>query len=207
MKMTPARSVCALALMIAAQPAFAEPIYYQGIFDAETPAAAAQSAAPIATNLEKIAASDPNLNLSKNEAGEVDGMAMSSDVFFGFGEAQLSQAAQATLKSLASELASAGRLTITGHTDSIGAERPNFRLGMQRANAVRNWLIEQAGIAPENIGVASAGETRPIADNVTANGQDNAEARALNRRVEFTFKTGQTQQAASVKPTATEGVL
>ena len=113
MKLTPARIACAFVLMVAAQPAVAEPVDYQGIFDAKTPIEAAQTATPITTKLERIAASDPNLDLSKNEAGEIDGMAMSADVLFGFGETELSQEAQATLKSLASQLVGTGGLTLS----------------------------------------------------------------------------------------------
>ncbi|RMF59783.1 MAG: OmpA family protein, partial [Bacteroidetes bacterium] len=66
-----------------------------------------------------------------------------------------------------------------GHTDSTGPDDYNLRLSQARAEAVRAYLIERFGIAPERLVARGYGESQPIADNVTATG------RTLNRRVEF----------------------
>ncbi|GIV58735.1 MAG: hypothetical protein KatS3mg042_1648 [Rhodothermaceae bacterium] len=71
------------------------------------------------------------------------------------------------------------RLEIAGHTDSTGPDDYNLRLSQARAEAVRAYLIERFGIAPERLVARGYGESQPIADNVTATG------RTLNRRVEF----------------------
>ncbi|QXD16858.1 OmpA family protein [Rhodocaloribacter litoris] len=71
------------------------------------------------------------------------------------------------------------RLEIAGHTDSTGPDDYNLRLSQQRAEAVRTYLIERFGIAPERLLARGYGETRPLADNDTPTG------RTLNRRVEF----------------------
>ena len=71
------------------------------------------------------------------------------------------------------------RLTIIGHTDSKGTDAYNMALGMRRAIAVRDKLIE-FGLDPARIlGVESRGESEPIAPN------DTAEGRFENRRIEF----------------------
>ena len=71
------------------------------------------------------------------------------------------------------------RLTIIGHTDSKGTDAYNMALGMRRAIAVRDKLIE-FGLDPARIlGVESRGESEPIAPNDTDQG------RFENRRIEF----------------------
>jgi hypothetical protein len=67
------------------------------------------------------------------------------------------------------------RIDLVGHTDDLGAEAANHRLGGQRANAVQAWL-ESNQVAVGN--VSSQGELLPATDNKTAQGQ------AANRRVE-----------------------
>ena len=71
------------------------------------------------------------------------------------------------------------RLTIIGHTDSKGTDAYNMALGMRRAIAVRDKLIE-FGLDPARIlSVESRGESEPIAPNDTDQG------RFENRRIEF----------------------
>ena len=71
------------------------------------------------------------------------------------------------------------KLTIIGHTDSKGSDAYNMALGMRRAVAVRDKLIE-FGLDPARIlGVESRGESEPIAPNDTDQG------RFENRRIEF----------------------
>ena len=71
------------------------------------------------------------------------------------------------------------RLTIIGHTDSKGSDEYNMALGMRRAVAVRDKLLE-FGLDPARIlGVESRGESEPIAPNDTEQG------RFENRRIEF----------------------
>jgi hypothetical protein len=71
------------------------------------------------------------------------------------------------------------RLTIIGHTDSKGTDAYNMALGMRRAIAVRDKLIE-FGLDPARVlSVESRGESEPIAPNDTEQG------RFENRRIEF----------------------
>jgi len=66
---------------------------------------------------------------------------------------------------------------LEGHTDSIGTESYNLGLSQRRADAVRNMLIEDFGIAPGRIQTEGFGEQMPVADNDTEQG------RQANRRV------------------------
>ncbi|MFZ0427377.1 MAG: OmpA family protein [Acidobacteriota bacterium] len=71
------------------------------------------------------------------------------------------------------------KLEVEGHTDSVGGEAYNQRLSEQRAESVRNYLIEQ-GIAGMNLSPAKGfGKSQPVATNGTAAG------RQSNRRVEL----------------------
>lgn len=70
------------------------------------------------------------------------------------------------------------KVLITGHTDSVGNDASNMTLSLDRANSVRNWLIEK-GISAERIRAEGRGETMPRATN------DTEEGRAQNRRIEF----------------------
>jgi outer membrane protein OmpA-like peptidoglycan-associated protein/TolA-binding protein len=70
-------------------------------------------------------------------------------------------------------------LLVVGHCDQRASERYNERLGMQRAQAVRDFLVA-AGVDPVRIVVRSDGEKRPVSAK--------PEEFWLNRRVEFEFR-------------------
>lgn len=71
------------------------------------------------------------------------------------------------------------RLEVIGHTDSTGSDAVNLRISLERAEAVRNYLISQFNVRPEQLVARGVGAAEPLVSNRTANG------RALNRRVEF----------------------
>lgn len=75
------------------------------------------------------------------------------------------------------ELEDSIKVALVGHTDSTGAETVNYQLGMQRATALKAFMVRE-GLAEWRIQVYSKGETEPIAPNETPEG------RAQNRRVE-----------------------
>jgi peptidoglycan-associated lipoprotein len=73
------------------------------------------------------------------------------------------------------------RVTIEGHTDSIGTAEYNLALGERRANAVRDYLVNR-GVAAGRMETVSYGEERPKADNTTDEG------RARNRRASIVVR-------------------
>lgn len=68
--------------------------------------------------------------------------------------------------------------TVEGHTDSTGSASLNKRLSEERANSVRDFLINE-GIDASRLTAVGYGEERPIASNNTRSG------RSQNRRVEI----------------------
>lgn len=74
-------------------------------------------------------------------------------------------------------------IRVEGHTDNVpvGTERypSNWELSSSRATAVLRYLVEHAGVNPEQVFAAGYGEERPIATNLTPEG------RAFNRRADI----------------------
>lgn len=71
-------------------------------------------------------------------------------------------------------------IEIDGHTDNAGNQDLNLQLSIDRANAVKEYLITK-GVARNRITTKGFGGTKPIASNATE------ETKKLNRRVEFTI--------------------
>jgi len=70
------------------------------------------------------------------------------------------------------------KVELEGHTDSVGSDQYNQALSERRAASVKDYLTKR-GINPGRISTHGFGESKPIADNKTAEG------RARNRRVEI----------------------
>jgi outer membrane protein OmpA-like peptidoglycan-associated protein len=70
------------------------------------------------------------------------------------------------------------QLEVEGHTDSVGTDEYNLQLSENRANSVRDYLVQQ-GINTSSIAARGFGESQPVATNDTAAG------RQQNRRVEL----------------------
>ncbi|MEW6347764.1 MAG: OmpA family protein [Thermodesulfobacteriota bacterium] len=78
-----------------------------------------------------------------------------------------------------SETAKGLGLLIEGHTDRRGVLEENTKLSLQRAEAVKAYLVKQAGIEPSRITTQGYGPARPYDARDTPTGWE------LNRRVEF----------------------
>ncbi len=70
-------------------------------------------------------------------------------------------------------------LLIVGHTDNVGDFEYNLNLSMQRAQAVKGWLMDEHGISADRLQAAGAGMMAPVATNRDEDG------RSQNRRVEL----------------------
>jgi outer membrane protein OmpA-like peptidoglycan-associated protein len=102
------------------------------------------------------------------------------DVRFGFDNYKLSDEAKAALDAFANQMVSKNKgvfIEIQGHTDNIGSEAYNLKLGYKRAEKVMHYLSMEKGFPLHRMNVTSYGEFKPIADNKTREG------RAQNRRV------------------------
>jgi outer membrane protein OmpA-like peptidoglycan-associated protein/osmotically-inducible protein OsmY len=71
------------------------------------------------------------------------------------------------------------KVEVGAHTDAGGSAAKNRELTQARADAVVDYLVD-AGVRRERLTGTGYGDTKPIADNATAQGK------AANRRVEFT---------------------
>jgi outer membrane protein OmpA-like peptidoglycan-associated protein len=67
-------------------------------------------------------------------------------------------------------------LEIQGHADSSGTDVANMAIALERAQAVRAYLLVSSGLPAARIAMVSLGAGQPIADNSTPEG------RAANRR-------------------------
>jgi outer membrane protein OmpA-like peptidoglycan-associated protein len=67
------------------------------------------------------------------------------------------------------------RIVVVGHTDSVGSDAYNCRLGLKRARAAAAWFADH-GVARERMAIGSRGQREPLGDNQSAAG------RAQNRR-------------------------
>lgn len=76
-------------------------------------------------------------------------------------------------------------ITVTGHTDGKGTDQYNKSLSGRRANAVKEYLIDQKAIDRKKIKAKGLGAKEPIAKETTPDGQDDPAGRAKNRRVEI----------------------
>ena len=103
---------------------------------------------------------------------------MPSDFSFDSGRADIKPEMRPVLEQLAQGLDPKMRVTIVGHTDSVGSDELNNRLSLDRASNVREYLRNR-GIDSSRMMANGRGEQRPIANNDTSSG------RAQNRRVEI----------------------
>ncbi len=69
-------------------------------------------------------------------------------------------------------------LEVEGHTDAVGSDAFNQKLSEARADAVREYLVNQ-GLKSEAVTAKGFGKTQPVASN------DTPEGRQRNRRVEL----------------------
>lgn len=102
-------------------------------------------------------------------------------IHFGTGSADVTPESTPTLDEIANLLRHepGWRITIEGHTDSIGGSAYNQNLSDRRAAAVKDTLVARYKIEPDRLTTKGFGLAHPIETNATLAG------RARNRRVEL----------------------
>ena len=104
---------------------------------------------------------------------------LQGEVLFQTGKWDLKAGAMAKLDQIAEALRGKEQpMVVLGFTDNIGTRDNNMALSQNRANAVRDYLI-QRGIPQDLISAQGKGPDNPISDN------GSVEGRASNRRVEI----------------------
>ncbi|MFN8557067.1 MAG: OmpA family protein [Dehalococcoidia bacterium] len=91
------------------------------------------------------------------------------------------------------------QIRVEGHTDNVPTNSPefnsNWELSAARATAVLRRLVEEGRLPAERISAVAYADTRPKADNATAQG------RAANRRAEIVVLYPPTGSPQSANPT------
>jgi outer membrane protein OmpA-like peptidoglycan-associated protein len=107
-------------------------------------------------------------------------LVMPSNVTFATSQSYISPGFHATLNDIAKVLTKFDKtlLSIEGHTDSSGSNAFNETLSTQRAQSVKDYLVNQLIIA-ERLKITGHGESQPLVPN------DTPKNKALNRRVEI----------------------
>jgi outer membrane protein OmpA-like peptidoglycan-associated protein len=132
----------------------------------------------------------PTTAVQKVTNGCTEQLTVGADTMFAFNQAMLTPGAQKTLAILGPAIARAGKhpIQINGYTDSIGSDAYNQVLSLQRARSVADWL-EAHHYVSSPTAVKGLGKQNPVAPNTYADGRDNPEGRAKNRRVEVLIDT------------------
>lgn len=99
---------------------------------------------------------------------------------FAFNKSDITPEAKKILDVIAASLTeqtnSSRTIDVTGNTDAIGSEKYNLKLGQDRADQAKAYLVSK-GVAESRVNARTQGEGDPIAPNTSDNG------RATNRRV------------------------
>jgi peptidoglycan-associated lipoprotein len=101
-------------------------------------------------------------------------------VRFPVNKAEISDEAKAMIDAAVGPLVKENRgvwFEIEGHTDSTGDAAYNFKLGEERAMAVRDYIARTHAVALNRLNVISYGEEKPVVEN------KKRDDRAQNRRV------------------------
>ena len=119
-----------------------------------------------------------------------------SDILFDVDKATLKQDLKTSLAKVAGILTvyQQFNVSIEGNTDNTGSADHNMKLSQQRADNVKNFLVEQ-GIDAGRLSAKGLGMTMPIADNSTKEG------RQKNRRVDLVIQDNVLQESAEPEKT------
>jgi OOP family OmpA-OmpF porin len=96
----------------------------------------------------------------------IEKITLSTDVLFGFNQAELTPSGQQRLDDLAKSAqgANVDRVVLIGHADRIGSEDYNRELSEQRAQAVADYLA-QKGVDSSRLQVEGRGKSEPVTGN------------------------------------------
>lgn len=130
----------------------------------------------------KLRAELQGTGVSVTRIGDNITLNMPSNITFATNSSDLSPAFFGVLTSVSKVLKEFNQtvVEVAGHTDSTGTDSYNQALSERRASSVAQYLQSQ-GVLAERLITVGMGESRPVADNNTADGKQ------LNRRVEITL--------------------
>jgi OOP family OmpA-OmpF porin len=93
-------------------------------------------------------------------------VSFNADVLFGFDRATISPSGKRALDKFTTELSDVAydHVTIEGHTDRIGTQAYNEKLSLQRADAVKTYLVSRGAIPANKITTVGKGSSQPLTD-------------------------------------------
>jgi outer membrane protein OmpA-like peptidoglycan-associated protein len=132
----------------------------------------------LSADLRRLEAEVAALRAHETQQGWI--LTLGSDVLFDIGDAKLKPGGRRAIAKVAGFMREQPerKIVIEGFTDDRGSPRVNQRLSEERAQAVRDALVEE-GVEPQRIVARGLGPAYPVAGNNDAHG------RSLNRRVEI----------------------
>ncbi len=91
-------------------------------------------------------------------------VSFSADSLFEFGKATVNAQGQRALEAFAAELRNTQfrLITVTGYTDRIGSHEYNMKLSLRRAEAVKSYLVDQAGLPADKVTATGADGSHPV---------------------------------------------
>ena len=146
--------------------------------------AKAKGLIPASTNLDLSTMKGRYLELDDRDLSMVPlvkgNTATINNLFFDLGKAALKPESEPELKRILQVMKENKALVIeiSGHTDNTGSDEINNKLSLERANAVKDYLLNGL-IESTRIRTKGYGKSKPKADNATEEG------RQINRRVEI----------------------
>jgi outer membrane protein OmpA-like peptidoglycan-associated protein len=110
-----------------------------------------------------------------------DGKVTTNGILFDVGAANIQPQSMGIIRQISQVLQQEQdmNLKIVGHTDADGSDESNLKLSKQRAEAVKNALVNVYSIDAGRLSTEGKGESEPVSDNETPDGK------AQNRRVVF----------------------
>lgn len=123
------------------------------------PVVAKEVAAPVPAPAPQPVVETPPVHMNKVFAAD-----SSADSLFDFGKADVKPSGKAAIDKFTAELKGANyeAIKVTGHTDRIGSHAYNMKLSQRRAEAVKAYMSESAGIPADKIDAKGVDGSQPV---------------------------------------------
>jgi outer membrane protein OmpA-like peptidoglycan-associated protein len=151
----------------------------------------------------------PAVRVAKRANGEC--IAISTDKLFDPDQATIMPSGEELLSKQIARLGdwSEHPVTIEVHTDNFGFESYIRSLSQQRADKLKAWFVQRGLFKDIQVVAVGAGKAAPLFANQHANGKDDLNAMANNRRVEISVdkSKGIVEPVAQAEPTPLDGMI